>query len=189
MIATKEQNLALWKAGCFGNTLRTWDSVPEALEDDAYTGPYTVRSRTAMFKTAFGLPGKRDLKALYHAVGRTQEHGGITQHRDLYVNEAMPEHLITIQGEVWRGDGLLTFLPYLFYSTMKDHMKIGLVKQPQHLEGVAVRVTLEHYLGDYAQKIWDLLDEHPNHIVEFSAFERGLGSLGWPLVIWEVRSY
>jgi len=187
VITSKEQNLELWKAGCWGNTLRTWDTVGDAMSDESYSGPFTVRSRTAMFKTQFGLRGKRELKALYHAVDRTQEYG-VAKVSDLYVNEAMPEHYITIQGEVWLGDAP-TFLPYMHYSDLKDHMKVGLTQKPMHAEGSVVRVILQHWLGDYAEKIWDLLDEFPGHIVEFSGFERGIGSRGWPLVIWEVRNY
>lgn len=137
-IATKRRNLELWKAGCFGNTLRTWDSVAEAIEDKSYEGPYTVRARVPQFKSIFGIPGKWEL------IGHTT--AGEGDGYGLYVNEAMPEHRITIQGEVWRGDAP-TFLPYMHYSDLKDHMKVGLTQKPMHAEGSRVRVILAALAG------------------------------------------
>lgn len=182
-IDSKARNVKLWDAGVFGNTLRMWHNVDDAVKDITYDGPYVLRSRLPDFKVRHGLPSK---EALLNAFKELEYKYKPT----VYVNEQMPDQLITIQGEVWRG-AAPTFMPYMHYSTEKGHMKpcLALKGMSRHIEGTAVKLVLQHYLDVYANVIWDLLELYPDHIVEFSAFSEGIGKLLWPLIVWEVRKY
>ena len=173
-IKTKQRNLDLWKSGRFGNTLRTWDCVWSAVGDPSYSGPYVLRSRRPMFKVNYDLPTVAHLAEYVH-----------DKYKDCYVNERMPDHLITIQGEIQRDQGGL----YLFYSDLKGHMRPSLKKKPMEASGLVAKSLIEQAVPDHAGVIWDLLEEYPDHVIEFSCFSRGVGQLGWPLIVWEVRAY
>ena len=176
-IRTKDQNLKLWKQGRFGNTLRVWDTVRDALEDSSYKGPYVVRSRQIGGCCQYeGLNTRADLYNHYKL--REFEEG-------LYVNEKMPEHLITLQGEVWQSFGGL----YLHFSDKKGHMRECLKTAPKHAERLVAHQIILRALPDHAEFIFSLLEEFPDHVVEFSAFLKGIGDRGWPLIVWEVRTY
>jgi hypothetical protein len=44
-------------------------------------------------------------------------------------------------------------------------------------------------MGKYWDEVLDWLDLFPNHIVEFSLFNKPVGIKRYPLVIWEIRKY
>lgn len=39
------------------------------------------------------------------------------------------------------------------------------------------------------QVIEDLMNEYPDHVIEFTCMTKPYGTLGWKTVVWEVRNY
>jgi hypothetical protein len=170
-VADKSQMCKLLKLGEFGNTMETW---MDWLSWERRTrNPWRVSLRTRK-------PGGEFISGCSpNFVSR--EH--LTE---FYVSEIAPHHAQSIQGE-------FTFEecgPYLYYTYDKDYMRKALVKDPHHARGVKALSLLRFYLdGTSFENMMDLCDRFYGACIEFTAFERSVGTLGWNTVFWEVRHY
>jgi hypothetical protein len=62
--------------------------------------------------------------------------------------------------------------------------------QARQYTGLRAKMLLERYLDPSSLEcVEDLLNEWPDHVIEFTAFDRTLGTLRRNTVIWEVRLY
>jgi hypothetical protein len=182
MIASKNEFMPLWNAGRLGNKPRTWPDLASALESD-YRGCFSCRDGRADSRlTRYGVPYAK----LIDVVAEMESQGA----RWVHFNESAPDERLLIQGEYQDGMIMPAENPrnkYLMWSTEQTQMKR--VKQWHHTEGSASVAILRSYLNDNS---WDdlqvLLEQYPNHIIEFSAYECFVGNLpGRNTLIWEVR--
>lgn len=92
-----------------------------------------------------------------------------------------------IQGAVYRDplEGL-----YLHYSYLQLDWRKALEQEGHHAYRTKAKIILEHYL-DYPslETIYRLLDEYPDHVIEFTTYNHSVGNLGHNTIIWEVRLY
>lgn len=178
MILNKKENYKLYLKGSFGNKIKSWDSV-NSFQNDLYKGSVSVRYK--------GLPGQ----FCYYNVNNINlilrdiiSKGG--KKENVIINESAPDEHLTIQGELMRNElGL-----YLFYSTEKGKMR-DCLKNGKSINGLRVKLLLEYYLSPSSyDDIMDLLDLYPDHVIEFSTYNKCLGDCtGRNTLIWEVRKY
>lgn len=174
---TKEEFYRRYHAGEFGNRPRTWDSLGALLVSD-FDGRVTVRSRRPGGPCRYGVP-----------VSALRDGLSLTDTADATFNESMPDHLLTLQGNVWLGyDGV-----QLEYSTEPNvgHRQATsepLVRRAARLEALAL--LRKHLWPSDLEELDELLQRFPEAVVEFSAYRTSVGVLPRRnAVIWEVRNY
>lgn len=180
-VQTKAEYYRRYIAGEFGNRLkvwRTWDQY----QASGYTGLLGIRNTTANSPFCrYDIPHCEVPSVVAEFVAKGCNPGTMT------FNEAAPDKALLLQGEVMESESGM----YLFYSVVQAQMRIALLKSPRHAYGNSVIQILKTYLDPNSYEwVRHLLDVYPGHVVEFSAYDRFLGSV--PLrntLIWEVRNY
>lgn len=158
-------------SGEFGNMLRTWKNIEE-FKKSKYNGLVSVRSKSIGGKTRYNIPS-------------TQVEN-IFKNEDVIINEAAPDHLLIIQGEVMESVRFIELL----YSPIKNRMKIALKKKSILKYGISALKTIQYCMDTHSYDwIRYLIHEYKDHVVEFSCYSQGLGTLGFNTIIWEVRKY
>lgn len=161
--------------GRFGNYPLAWESLQEVLES-SYRGHISLRSRqTSNPIRLYHIPFS-DLNTTLAKLPIEQTKYG------LVFSESPDDSKRTIQGE-WDGFSLT-------YSFYKAPMRLAFEKQMLHAEGAKARWLLKSYLdvSDY-EWLGELIEDFPNHIVEFSGFSCRVGVLRRYAVFWECRLY
>lgn len=179
-IGSKQQSMQLYRAGYFGNKV-----VAYPLDTFLETGPHA--GRWSIRYTFSGRPGGRFLLTyadMLEEAARLRQRGvplSVAQ-----ASQAAPDEYLTIQGEVCDlPDGRR----YLHGTTAKLPMRAALL-QGRHFYGSAVTSILRQYLDAVSfDHLQFLLDRHPGHVVEFSAYSRRVGELGWNSLFWDVRDF
>jgi hypothetical protein len=179
----KLQSQEILRKGKLGNCVRNWSSLSE-LKKDNYVGKVTVRSkdrnaRYTLVKYAVDYADITNVVEEFRARGLREE--------DIYFNEAVPDDLLIVQGEVGYVQGQFV----LRYSTEKNTKMRDAMDSAEHIVGLAGRLLLKQVmtLDSYADLL-DLFDEHPDHIVEFGVYACHLGwAKGRNTIIWDVRNY
>ncbi len=175
-LSSKADNIQAVQFGLFGNAPRQWDSFSDAFFADVPR--IVVRPRE---------PGGR----CWYDVDPWQwyleyERCDWFDVDDYYFNEPSVKSTVTMNAEVTRRNGELE----LFYSELPDHMRPALRADGRMAYGLAalhiVRRKCDCYL---LPVIEELLDELPDHVIEFTTFTAPYGTLGWRGVVWEVRNY
>lgn len=182
-VLSKRDCTARWARGEFGNKIPSWPSVEAFIEepnppDDTFTVRCTVPGSPFC---AYNLARHEVLAMAAEFV----EEGA--DYRTLYVNQsATNDELLTLQGEVMRGPRGLE----LRYSTARKKMRLALAEDEHNAHGLTALEILRSRL-DATSLEWleHLLDEYPDHVVEFSTWSCPMGDLGWNTIFWEVRKY
>lgn len=180
-VLTKQDFVKRYRAGEFGNASITWDSVHDYLVSE-YKHPVHFRNRVAGGPTWYNVEWQ-------HAVplyARILSEG--VKPDDLYVSAMAPHHLNVIQGEVQRSAKHLD----LFYSDVPDKpMREALAERAYQVHGATARFLLRFYLNQKSYEWLEyLLESYPDHVVEFSVFQKCWGTVpGHNAVWWEVRRY
>lgn len=177
MITTKRQFYRLWRAGVLGNKPRIWGDLWALMLSD-YRGSVTIRSASATgWKTMYRVP--------YGQVGEAVN--GPIPVEDPTFNESAPDEVLTFQGEVTRAVGGL----YLRYDCTPDLKMKEAMARAKDAYGLAARQLLARYLWPSSyDDLMDLLDLYPDHVIEFSAYDRKVGDQPHRnTLIWEVRHY
>lgn len=180
-VTNKRENMRRFIAGEYGNTIRTWLSL-----DDFYRSGFdrqvVLRSYRpgSPFCTFFVEPS--DLPALvagYVARGADRS--------EFYVNEQMPDAAAAFHAELYRSEEYLTARYAYLPGPQRPAFAAPGVK---HVSGLAALLELEHRLDapsmDNLRRLWD---EYPDHVIELSAWNVAVGTLGWRSVVWEVRAF
>lgn len=101
----------------------------------------------------------------------------------------MPDHLLTIQGNLWVGIRGLE----LEYSLEPGITHREAVSQPRmrSAAGLFAKGLLERFVDPASlEDLWGLLNDYPDAVIEFSAYRVPVGVLPHRrCVIWEVRQY
>jgi len=170
-VKSKVQMKHLQARGAFGNCMRSWDSLDAAVAG-GYLGPYYLRGNETMcVRKAFEV----DL-----ATARKLTRAGDR------IYEAPPNEWRVFQGEVMRGvDGL-----YLYASTAQMPLRTALTEHGVIRKGLEALCDMRRLLCPSSlDEILDLLDDYDGHIVEFTEFDRPIGTHHRRLIVWEVRDY
>lgn len=182
-INTKRKFVRLYKQGIFGNASPTWDTLEEWLDgfNQHGRGLFHIRNRVAGRPTYYNLSSK-ELEYRWHSLAC---HVDPTS---LYISEMAPHEVGTIQGEIQR-----TFrgLELYWTSASKPMREAFEYFGGATWIGLVAKLYLQKYM-DPASYEWleYLLDAYPDHVIEFSCFERNWGTIpGRNTVWWEVRAY
>jgi hypothetical protein len=184
-IDTKAKFVRLYKAGEFGNAAPTWyslDSMEDGgvLEDSVPWQKFHIRNKAPGGPTWYNVSIEDLADTWYGCVGLYGTEG-------LYISAMAPhwEHG-TIQGEVRRSvEHLDLTLAATGLVPMRDALELG----SNLVHGIEAVTTLRHYM-DVNSYEWlqYLLDVYPDHVIEFSCFDRYWGTVPRRnTVFWEVR--
>lgn len=186
-IKDKEYFLNLWTLGLIGNRLRAWSNVTELLNDPNPPALVNMRShdpkdpRERSSKTVYGIRFQDVCKEVY-----AKHCDGVDIAR-LYFNEPAPDEVLKIQGYLARGAGEYI----LDYSTAVNVKMQQAMQHPKKLSGLSsVTALLRKYMDPTSfVEVFELLDEYPDCVVEFSTYGQDCGILpGRNTLIWEVRA-
>lgn len=179
-IRTKAQFFRLWEQGLLGNKLRTWRSPEEAVASGVPIVGFRQIGQTGA--GAFEMATNAEILGVaerWRAAGR-----------EFMVNEAAPDHLGLIQGEVCRlADGWHGLIGRVVNGKrMRDSIRDGDLRP---CKGVQVIDLLNRFMDPASRDDLDaLLDLYPGHTVEFTCYSVDVGFLpGRAAIMWEVRLY
>lgn len=106
--------------------------------------------------------------------------------RDFYFNEPIDKNSVMLNAEVTQAYGGLT----LTYATVQDHMRPALREHRKDASGLRALTIMRHFLDAPGREVVEgLLEQFPNHVIEFTCMSKSYGTLGWQSVVWEVRNY
>jgi hypothetical protein len=185
-VASKSVNVELFARGAFGNHLRTWKTIAD-LEASGFTGKIMLR-----FRKPDG-PVQKDLTVRQAVTAaRKLVRSGKWRYEEIYFNEVLErqDELVAIQGELMISDTGL----YLFYSSVPMRMREALRSgNVQHVWNLQAQSLLRHHLDPSSyDDLMELLDDYPDHIIEFTCCKQAVGSMadrGRNTIVWEVRQY
>lgn len=179
MILNKSVYYRLWREGKLGNRIRMWKTIPDIISD-SYTGIFNARHcipaspHSLWFLSLNDIPKFKD-----HCLKNNLKES------DFQFNEATPDNKLLIQGEIVETTDL-----HLAYHTdqilMREAMKIA-----KHTKGLIAKEILKYYcdINSY-EMICGLLEEFPEHVIEFGVYDTFLGFIPRRnTIIWEIRKY
>lgn len=182
-ILSKRQFYDLWDRGILGNKPHTWVSLDEAIES-GFKGLVAIRYRGAFGNGPF-VPNLT-IDSLEEEVEKLIVAGW--KKEDFNFSEQLsPETAIyLINGEVTRSHRGLE----LRFSRENKLMRDALQSSEENAYGMKANEVLKLCLrSNDREELLELLDTWPDHVVEFSGFDRPVGIYQTHMVIWEVRLY
>jgi hypothetical protein len=192
-IKNKHQASKLFGQGSFGNYCRQWENAQDVI-DSGYKGLLVLRTRGSGGggDTIYDLTVDQASNIVKHGYKKlTDSIADLNrvpfQHGVNYFNEQLNDDYkrVIIQGEICRLSVGLVFK----YSTVNTKMKPAMQKYSREARGVKAFSLLSLCCADGYECIMDLLTEYPDHVIEFTVFNRACGVRGWRTIVWEVRSY
>ena len=188
-IKNKHQASKLFGQGSFGNYCKQWENAQDVI-DSGYKGLLVLRTRGSGGggATIYDLTVDQAVRVVKNGycpsigVDRVPFLHGIN-----YFNEQLNDDYkrVVIQGEICRLPVGLVFR----YSTVNTKMKPAMQKYSREVWGTKALLLLDLCCANGHECILDLLDEYPDHVIEFTVFNRACGVLGRRTIVWEVRSY
>jgi len=178
MISSKRQFYTLWRAGVLGNRPCMFDTAAEALADPHHHPEFGMRE--------MGKPGglfliskRNDLEIHLRAWPeiRWQIDGGA------------PNHLVELQGEVVRTErGTEGYFAVRSRMDIRSAMRAGLYAPKR---GLTALLLMRHFMDPSSyDDVQTLLDEYPDHVIEFASFPCNVGVIpNRNTIVWEVRAY
>jgi len=177
-VTNKADFYSRFYAGEFGNHGPMWSSL-ESWESSGYRDPIAIRTLKPGGRCDYNIP--RD-----QVYARTKEFRS-QGWQDLNWSAMAPTGRTLVQGEATIVAGGLS----LYVSRVKLPMRDALREGGFHLAGVLAAGLLRGACDpDSYDWLQHLLDNYPDHVVEFSVFECCWGVIdNRNTVIWEVRKY
>jgi len=182
-VLTKRDFVRRYARGEFGNASPTWSSFQDWFTNEPwrrYGKLFHVRNRIAAGRTWYDVWWSKLWLTWFEAVDYYGE-------SNLYISAMAPTDKTVLQGEVCEGLWGLD----LTYTTVAKPMRDALVESSTSVSGLVASLVLKHYLSP-ADLDWlnYLLEEYPDHVVEFSTYSVEWGTIpGYNTVFWEVRKY
>lgn len=189
-IRNKRLMYQLFEKGEFGNRPRTWGDLTDLLASD-------FRGEVGMFQK--DPRGGGGLVRYNVPVAAAAEHTAKwatkgVRPTDIQYTEMAPHQHNLIQGEVM-GPSRLPWSAETCDWSMSYNCAVGLTMRdaralPWRQSGKYTRTLLRQLLDRPSfNNLEYLLDQYPEHAVEFSTFRVPVGVLGWNTIFWEVRLY
>lgn len=181
-VLSKGDFVCRYAAKEFGNASPTWYNWQSWIDDNGckHGDLFHIRNRTAGGKTWYDVP--------YYQLGEVwaeacREYGP----EGLYISAMAPTEKTIFQGEIQRG--LWSY--DLTYSLLPRTMREALAEKAYYTQGTLASFLLNYFLCPRSHEwLLYLLDEYPEHVVEFSTYSVEWGSVpGFNTVFWEVRKY
>lgn len=178
-VPDKKTMYSLYERGLFGNGLKNYNTLQECIDNaDGLVG---VRCRQiggpcVAMKTPVEL--QEAMRGLFARGWREP---------DFIYGQSPDHHHQVIQGEVMRSENHYDFT----YTTVKAAMRPALAQETKHAQGITAIALLKHHLWPASyEDLIELLDTYDGAVVEFTAFDREIGTCpNRNAVIWEVRHY
>ena len=183
-IKTKRRCSQMYSQGFFGNSLKTWNTAKEYLNDpDAY-------HKAVIRQASSGGGGICIYDVPWHQVASKMRSLKADGHKNLYVSEQLPGQpdCMVFQGEYVLG-GDVPYGEYLRYSTFKgfhrESMAVG-----KECHGARCRLMMKSGMpAESYETLMEFAEAHPGHIIEFSISDKAFGSLRKHMIIWEIRKF
>ena len=180
-VLSKPQMYRRLLAGEFGNRGECWFDLNEfweATREHAESVRYAIRTLR---------PGGPFIQPLTRTVAMVK---ALQMREACNVSVCQPHEKLTIQGELDFGPGSFPPWPKLRYSYAKDCMRDAWKIHEANVAGLAARTLLKQHLDiDSYDRLMDLGEHYPGHVVEFSHYRVPVGVEPHRLVIWEIRKY
>ena len=182
-VLTKKDFVKRYAKGEFGNASPTWEGFQEWWLDRAwrkYGELYHIRNRIAGAETWYNVHHS-NLRLMWEAATN------LFKPSQLYISAMAPTEKTLFQGEVMRREWGLE----LTYTTVAKPMRDALAERTQTARGIIALALLRRFLCPNSLAwLEHLLDEYPNHVVEFSTYSVEWGTVpGYNTVFWECRLY
>jgi hypothetical protein len=183
-ITSKAQMYELYERGCFGNRPRFWRTACEYYHAwGVSTTDFAVNIRCLL---PSGPCSYAHSTPCHVAVELFRlDHAGYDLHQFI-ISEMAPYECQTIQGELMRtAEGLS-----LLYTDVRAPMRPALKERTLYATGLQALMLLRAHVDPVGVDwLLELLDTYVDHVVEFTAFERAVGVLQQPWIVWELRKY
>ena len=189
-VLSKANFVRRYAAGEFGNCSPTWNTFEE-FED--------YLNKRGGYAEVIALPEKFHL--------RNRVAGGVTHYdkpaytvyvlwsyqyvkgegNNWYCSMMAPTSSTVFQGEIERTHKGLA----LYYSTVRKPMRDSLREGGKQVYGVSANTLVRDLMPERDREwLMHLLDEYPDHVVEFSTYSKQFGTVpGFRTCYWEVRKY
>lgn len=174
-VNTKTDFIDRFQKGEFGNRSPVWSTLNEFRISENYRkldNVFSLRSRHPSSETFYNLT--REQIEYYY----TEEY---------YISEMVPSSYMTIQGEViYSQRGMRGYL-----SKVKKPMKPSLLEGGYEIFGISLITILKYHMDVNSYEWFQyLLKAYPDHVIEFSCFNRYFGDIPRRnTIFWEVRNY
>ncbi len=175
----------LFTNGVFGNQTLTWTTLEDYLRS-GYRGTIAIRTKGVGTRCDYHIPFGQ-VEARYQdflQAGYAREAINFSQ----MANDAD----IVAQGEVMRTTSGLA----LTYSREQLPMRQALAKSTLTSEGLKAQQLLKTFCCERGYdwimellEVWDAGTQQLSPVIEWSAYSKPLGTLGWNTVVWELRGY
>lgn len=170
----KADTIVALQEGLFGNAPRQWQT-PAEVERDVGQLPIVVRPRVPGGRCWYEIP-----------IGEWLGIPGEIRVADYYFNEPIAPATVTLNAEVTRAAGEVE----MFFSTEPLHMRPALRQHGRRTRGLRALTILRARACERGREVVEgLMDQYPDHVVEFTCMTKPYGTLGWKTVVWELRSY
>ncbi|MFH1325814.1 MAG: hypothetical protein ABIH49_03560 [archaeon] len=183
-ILTKTESYLLYEKGIFGNKALTWNSYDEILKSN-WTGKVCIRSKKGISRK--DVRYNLEIDKILEEVEKLKELGH--REEEITFNQSMPDEHLLLQGELMTRENC----PYLFYTTVKKPMNIGLAEESKIAEGHHANKILKGNLSEESyNELIKLMMDFPESVIEFSTYSIPVGNLAHlnrNTVFWEVRNY
>lgn len=78
----------------------------------------------------------------------------------------------------------------LTYSEVKVPLRESLERGAKYAWGLTAKQIIVYHAGQNGwEEITEIFDEYPDCVIEFTIFNRSVGTLFKPWIIWEARDY
>lgn len=173
IVKNKTQMYTLLKAGRFGPPWPNYESI-EAVPDSVKDSTFMIRNQTVQSDPITKLSFTFDELSQKFIPGIHK------------ISPHAPDHRILLQGELMRSNlGLV-----LNWNTEKNlRMPEAMGRAQTYTQLQAKFLLLQSMDENDYERLMDLLDEFPDSVVEFAAYEITVMGLSTRLVVWEVRNY
>lgn len=181
-VLTKRDFVRRYAEGEFGNHLPVWKTVEEFLSSGYRKSQVGLRNRIAGGPLKYHIEPE-DVLEEYNTLLKNGAREG-----DLYVQVMAPhEQESSFQGEVMRNHHSY----YLHWSSVRKPMRQALAEESHHDEGIKALTLIKfHLCANSYDWLQVLFDRYPDHVIEFSAFDRSWGIFPcMNTIFWEVRAY
>lgn len=186
-ITSKKQMYGLFKRGRFGNAGLNFDTIEAAAEYACKTGKKVAIRLMAQAGGGAPFYPSLDHNQLLLTVHRLLREGWTPDR--MQFSAMQPDDRLLLQGYLTPGS---TADPEwaLDYNDIRGlNMREGM-KHPKHLRGARAYFKVKSLMDATS---WDqlqfLIDEYPEHTIEFSIYDCLTGNLQTNTVFWEVRLY